>query len=160
MLYLFICSIFQLVSAHAGLHLQKDDFEFNGASDFLQIPPNPILDSIRFTQHLSIEVTLQIVELDRQQSIIEKYGCSSSQESGGFFLRINPNNVICFAILNSCVDYVEYCGQTVLKLNSIYHIAATYAEGKVSLLINGTYDFSQTDGAQVATYGDSSYLTE
>jgi hypothetical protein len=159
-IYLFICNIVQLVTAHAG-HFKKDDFEFNGASDYLQIPPNPSFDSIIYTQHISIEVTLRISELDRQQSLIEKYGCTASNaESGGFYLRISATNLICFAIMNHCVDYVEYCGQTMLKVNAIYHIAATYAEGKVGLYINGTYDFAQTDNAQVAPYSDSYFLTE
>jgi hypothetical protein len=79
-IYLFIISTFLLY--HTGAHSQHDTgykptaFHFNGETDFLVLESNPSVEFFHATQHFTVEIQFYLEAIDRQQALVEKYGCT------------------------------------------------------------------------------------
>lgn len=92
-------------------------------------------------------------ELNRQHGLIEKYGCDTGTATdSGFFLRVESSNRMCFGVLNNCVDYSKFCGDTVLQSHTTYHIGISYSQRKIRIYLNGTNDFSVSEYFEVGEH--------
>ena len=150
-LWFFFSNIVVLIYSHSS-HKISDQTQFNGITDFLILDHTPSVAMYEITQSLSIEIILAVSETGRQHSLVESYGCSMG-DSGGFFMRIEENDLLCVGILNHCTDYTKYCGHTQIQPNVVYHLGFTYNNGRIAIFINGTYDFNTpTDTEEFSFY--------
>ncbi len=51
-------------------------FRFNGESEYLILPSGSTIENYFHTQRLAVEVILILDEINRQHSLVEKYGCA------------------------------------------------------------------------------------
>ncbi len=116
--------------------------EFNGSSDYVQIPDDDSLDLI---DDFTLEAWIRVNEFSYLGGIISKY---QSTESKGLTLRLGvdaPYNKINMNNVESA---------STLALNTWYHVAVTVDSGTVHIYINGSHDSSGASGHTMQANSD------
>jgi hypothetical protein len=84
--------------------------KFEGEHTFIKVKST---SSLEVTGNLTIESIFRMDIVNKNQVLVEKFGCKSNE--GGYGLRINEDNRIQFYVVENCNSMTKVTGSTDLK---------------------------------------------